>query len=437
MKSVLFVFGGLVIPAFGQYGGPAVLSRGEAPSAMTSPEISFRPFLGLGGTYITGLGGVRIDNNGAVPDASSFGERVSWGIGGSKSWRHTKVGLDYRGAFSNYSGAEAQDYINQSLLLGITQQLSSHVFVSLRENAGIFTRDDLSRGLQQTVPFDPATTYVPTTDYFDNRTYYTSTQADLRIQKTYRLSFDLGGDVFSVRRSAKVLYGSTGAVGRGDMQYRVSRFVTIGAGYGYQRYWFSHIYGGTNAHMAQGTIAVQLSRLVEFSAAVGAARVESVFAQAVPVPPEIALLLGITSGTRVVDQVSYHPNTSARISRTFQHGVLSAFGGQGITPGNGLFLTSTTSTIGAGYGYTGLRRWSLNTSATYGFSRSLGYIGGHYRTANARVSLSRSLIGNIHLVLSGGLRKYSSPDFDHYNRSTGEATLGLGWTPGDIPLRVW
>ena len=34
----------LSIPAFAQYAGPAILSRGEAPSAMGEPQITFRPY---------------------------------------------------------------------------------------------------------------------------------------------------------------------------------------------------------------------------------------------------------------------------------------------------------------------------------------------------------------------------------------------------------
>src|ERR1035437_10553014 len=32
------------MPLFAQYAGPAILSRGEAPSALAQPQIDFRPF---------------------------------------------------------------------------------------------------------------------------------------------------------------------------------------------------------------------------------------------------------------------------------------------------------------------------------------------------------------------------------------------------------
>ena len=48
----------LTIPAFAQYAGPAILSRGEAPSAMSAPQINFRPYFDVNAVYDTGLAGV-------------------------------------------------------------------------------------------------------------------------------------------------------------------------------------------------------------------------------------------------------------------------------------------------------------------------------------------------------------------------------------------
>jgi hypothetical protein len=59
-----------VSPLFAQYGGPAILARGQAPGAMAATQIDFRPFVSVTGTYDTGLNGVSVDANGApVNDA--------------------------------------------------------------------------------------------------------------------------------------------------------------------------------------------------------------------------------------------------------------------------------------------------------------------------------------------------------------------------------
>ena len=42
-------------PLYAQYGGPAILARGQAPTAMTPSKIDFRPFLSVSAGYDTGL----------------------------------------------------------------------------------------------------------------------------------------------------------------------------------------------------------------------------------------------------------------------------------------------------------------------------------------------------------------------------------------------
>jgi hypothetical protein len=96
-----------------------------------------------------------------------------------------------------------------------------HISLTLGESAGVFQRAFGLGSLSQGVPFDPSQSYIPTTDFFDNRTYYLTTQVDLRIQKTARLSFNLGGNNFLTRYRAKGLVGTTGLGARGD---RITHF---------------------------------------------------------------------------------------------------------------------------------------------------------------------------------------------------------------------
>ena len=100
-----------------------------------------------------------------LPNADSWDLTLAWGVSGSHSWKHTKLGLDYRGSLAHYVRQGAYDSISQALLLGITQQITRHVSLSLRESAGMFTRAFGQGSLSQTVPFDPSQSYIPTTDF--------------------------------------------------------------------------------------------------------------------------------------------------------------------------------------------------------------------------------------------------------------------------------
>jgi hypothetical protein len=427
----------LALPAMAQYGGPAILSRGEAPSAMSSPQIDFRPFVGIYGTYDTGLSSVAVTDVGGLANADSYGVTLNWGVSGTHSWRHTKVGLDYLGSLTHYTQKTSYDSVDQSFLLGFSHQLSRHILFSIRNNVGFTNRDQRLRGLDQTVPFDPATTYAPATDFFDNRTIYVSSQADLVYQKSSRLSFDFGGDGFTTRRRSKALYGVTGAAARADMEYRVSRRTTLGFGYSYGHYDFTRIFGGTDLHGAALNYAVQISRHVDFTGYVGVYRVESKFEEVVPVDPVIASLLGIGGGSRVVHNINYTPNVAARLSRTFSRGVLYVSGGRSVTPGNGLFLTSIETTGLVGYTFTGVRRWSFAATTFYSRGNSLGNIQGPYSMIAGSLTGSRSLGKSLHIVVDYTARQYGSTVYDKYNRLIHSAAIGLAFAPGEVPLRVW
>ena len=91
------------IPAAAQFAGPAILTRGEAPAAMDTPGIDFRPFMELGGVYDTGLTGVAVNSNGQLGSAASPGVTFSGGVSGLHSWKRTKVGLDYHGSLYHYT----------------------------------------------------------------------------------------------------------------------------------------------------------------------------------------------------------------------------------------------------------------------------------------------------------------------------------------------
>jgi hypothetical protein len=441
----LTIVGILLTPAYAQYGGPAILSRGQAPTGMSPAQIDFRPFVTFEGNYDTGLNGVSVDQNGKLVNDSGIGVSLSAGVSGLHSWKHTMLGLDYRISFRHYGNQSFYDGSDQALMLGLTQQLSRHVMFALRQSAGLSSQNYTQPILSSTIPFDPGIAYLPTTDFFDNRTIYFSTQADLRVQRSTRLSYDVGVDGFLTRRRSTALFGNKGVGARGDVQYRASRSITVGAAYSYTHYKFIGILSSTDVHGGVGTFSTRLSKTMEFSANAGFAFYETKFVRVVPIDPVVAAVIcpppGTTTQPCVATQLFYgrnwSPNISARLSKTVPRGVLTLSGGHSITPGNGLFLTSASSTVNAGYGYTGLKRWSLNASSGYSWSDSVGNIIGRYASYSIGASVSRQIITSTHFVLGFNAHSYDSPDFKNYNRWAYNIHLGLGFTPGDVPIRLW
>jgi hypothetical protein len=440
LLKAIFVLA-LGAPLYAQYGGPAVLTRGQAPAAMSAGQIDFRPFLTLSAGYDDGLNGVGVDPHGNPVNQSSYALEASGGVSGLHSWRHTQLGLNYRASIRHYPGRSFYDGSDQSIMLGLTHQFTRHIMFSLNNNAGIFSQSFNTPTLPQTVPFDPSTTYVPTNDFFDNRTVYLSSQANLIIQRSTRLSFAIGADGFLSRRRSTALYGTKGEGAHGDLQYRISRRTTIGFGYNYTHYSFTHIFSGTDLHSFVGSYAIRLSRSVEFSATAGGVRYETKFLQSVPIDPAIAIFICVPgkpcSVNQAYDAKNWTPSLAGRLSYVMRRGIVYVNGGHTITPGNGLFLTSKSTSAGGGYSYTALRKWTANLAASYNISSSMGNFIGSYGDYTATGSLSRQIARYTHGVLSFSARRYRSSDFTNYNKWSYGVRLGLGFTPGDVPIRLW
>jgi hypothetical protein len=437
----VFLLFALAAPGFAQYAGPAILSRGDAPSGIGASPITFRPYFEISGIYDTGLTGAGLNAQGELGTTSSPGIQFSGGISGTHAWRHTTIGLSYHGDVNEFQKATYFDATDQSLLLSIKHQFTRHVYLDLRESAGMFSTDSGLTALQQAVSYDPAQSTLPTTDFFDNRTLYLDTQADLIYQRSARLSFDIGGDGFIDRRRSTDLYGVTGASARGDVQYRISRRSTIGANYSFTNYSFTRIFSGTYIHGFAGTYAIQLTKHLEFSGYAGVSHIDNTLEQVVPVSPVIAAILGITSGLAVSHTLSYVPNGSGRLSEQFHNGVAYITGGHTITPGNGLFLTSTQTNASAGYTFTGVRRWSLGATVVYTkavtVGETVGGVSGAYGGTSGTLTASRLITKSMHVVAAFNVNRYDSPNFALYNRTIYSVRLGFGWAPGDVPLRVW
>lgn len=427
----------LVGPLFAQYGGPAILARGQSPGPMAVSQIDFRPFVSVSGTYSAGLNGVSVDANGIPVDDSSYGATLSFGISGMHSWKHTKVGLNYSSGLSLYAKSFYDGLSSQSFQLSLTHQLSRHAVLSLGTSALVAGTNHTTPSLPLTVEFDPATTYVPTNDFYDNRTIFLSTQASIVIQRSTRLSYSFGGDGFLTRRRSTALFGSKGAGAHGDVQYRTGRRSTVGVMYSYMHYWFNGIYGSTDSHTVGGTYSVTLSRSTQFSATAGVSRYENLFVEIVPVDPAIAAIIGISSAQRVTYYANFTPDLAARLSRVVPRGAVFLNASHGINPGNGLFLTSTSTNIGGGYNYSGLRRWAIAAGVNYNTSTSQGNVLGQYGSYSASLSASRQVAPMTHGVFSFNLRKFDSGDFTNYNKWSYSVNLGLSFSPGDIPVRLW
>ena len=173
---------------------------------------------------------------------------------------------------------------------------------------------------------------------------------------------------------------------------------------------------------------------------------ESTFLQTVPIDPNVLAILcppslvsacPLTGTTVVSNTLLWAPNFGVRLSRSFQRGVAYVSAGESITPGNGLFLTSRMATAMAGYGYSGLRKWSLGLSVSYSTALSLGNVTGNYGQVTGSYSMSRQIVKSLSFVSSFSATQYQSGSFNAYNRLIYTASVGIGFSSKKIPVRFF
>jgi hypothetical protein len=417
-----------------EYGGPAILSRGETPTSQTTAPIAFRPYIGVNAIYDNGFVPVSVTATGEIPTTDEYGVEVSAGAYVYHTWKHTTLGLNYMGDYRHYSENTYFDGTDQFLSLILKHQPSKRVEFTLRTQAGTYSRNFLtpnSLGL-----LDNNYLATPANDLFDNRVFFVSTAGDLTYRLSARLSFHIGGEGDLVRRQSSALYGVTTASARGDVEYRISRHTTLGADYHYQHYAYTGEFGDSSINSVGLNVSHQLTGHMQVSARIGGAQVQTSDLQEVPINPAVAALIGETEGIQAAYHLNYAPDLMVRLVNTFQNSEFTASYINGVTPGNGVYLTSRGQTGGGGYHYRGVRYWNFGVDGSYSRLSTLAQTLGSYASYGAGVGVTRELGKGLHAVTRFDVRRYTvSADFFEHNEY--RVTVGFSFSPGDVPLVLW
>jgi hypothetical protein len=417
------------------YGGPAILSRGETPAGQIAAPIAFRPYIGLSGVYDTGLLPVSVTSTGQIRSTDLYGVELNLGAYIYHAWKHTTLGLDYRGDFRDYS-TTYWDGTDQFLALILTHRPSRRVTFTLRNQTGIYDYNNYSSFSPQGV-LDPNYLQLPQNDIYDNRVIFAGVSADLTYMLTHRLSFNIGGEGSLVRRQSTALYGATGGIARGDLQYRISRHSTLGADYRFSYFDYTRGFGNTDIQSAGLDYSTQFTPHLQLSARVGAARVESQSLAEVALDPAVAALLGESVAIQAAYRLNYVPDVQVRLAYTLrQSRFVLAYLNQ-VIPGNGVYLTSRNDSGNASYSYSGVRHWNFGVNGGYGRMSALVQTIGAYTVYGGGAGITRDLTKGLHAVLRLDSQHYDIASSALFRHNEYRASLGLTFSPGDLPLALW
>lgn len=434
---LLVLLGALLLPAQYGTGGPAILSRsGVLGQTSTERQALFgiQPWLSANGSYDSGYQAIRLDQNGNARPVDAFSGGVSAGVRGWHNWRRTLFGVNYLANVRHYPDQPGIDGVDQMLTIGIGHQFTRRLSMSLNEMAGWFGR---SAGLWNPGFYaDPILGTAPTSEIFDTKVRFMSTTGSLTYVPTTRWSFGITGMGSVVRRSSSSFAGLNSWGALGDAGYRLSRNKTVGFFYSYQHYDFTRVFGATDVNQIGMEYSQSVGRNWKFSLLAGAARSESQFTRQVQLAPDVAAILGVGTGVEAFHGVNYGAVYRVNIERNFRRSSFGLTGGQGITPGNGYYLTSRTQFATATYSYTAFRATSISLFASYQNMSSLTKSLEKYESFYEGVSLSRKLVGFLH----GGCSFYHRHQLagnTAFKRDSYTATVFLSVTPGAIPISLW
>jgi hypothetical protein len=419
-----------------EYQGPSILSRDRTLVGERGGKlIDFRLYASLTGVYDSGLTAVATDSKGNLLNTSgSEGIEVGFGADGSKTWRRDSISLDYAGSYRHYTNNSYFDGTNQFLNLRYGRILTRRISLDVKETAGITS---LSNGAFSYLPLTTNDLVaVPANELFDNTTYYTQTRGTLIWQKTARLSFSAGGDAYAVRRRSTALAGLTGYGAHADVAYRITKRQTVNLSYNYTHYEEQRVFGYANLHTSAAGYSLGLGRQYDFSISLGASYLDYRGLETVNVDPAIVAIIGQATVTANFHRYSVVPYGQLRVIRRFQRSSFSLDASAGISPGNGVYLTSRQNTVGASYSLNGIRRWTIGARFNYSSLSTLGQTLGKYDNYQGGGGATYRLNNYVHVEGRYDYRHYTTQNAV-YQKDSNRVSIGLAFSPGDKPLSIW
>ena len=432
IATILVLYCSTMAAQFTNYLGPGILTRGASDiGTRAGQDVDLRFYVNATGIFDNGIQPYSVDGNGklAVVDGL-WGTEVALGAYGVHKFRHARLGLDYKGTYRHYTNNSFYDGTDQILTLGYTYQKSRRLVFDTRQIAGTVSQGTSFSGALPTVT-DALVT--PSSLLFDNRADFLQSSLDVNYLQSQRTVLTFGGQGFGVWRKATGLIGTEGYDLHGTVQRRLSMRTTIGASYQHAHYDYPKAFGETDINTYSAIFATQFGRYWTFSSRVGAYQAEVIGLQQVAVAPEIAALLGVATKVQTFYQKSIFPNLRFDLNRRFQRASLGFQYAQGASAGNGVYLTSREESASASFSYSATRKWSLSASAAATRLKGIAQDLQPYTQFNGGAGITYAITGPIHLIARYDARHQEIVD-GVYKGTSYRATVGISFSPGDIPL---
>lgn len=380
------------------------------------------------------LANIIFDSNLATLQGGQTGSSLGWSAGGGVSASHhtrnSAFSLSYRGDYRHYGSSGYGSGTDQNLSLGYSLQLSRRWSTSISATGGILLYGTGFYGIT------PSTSVSVATNPLTPETRFLSTGINFSYQQTRRLSYVFGGQFFLNNYNSAGGFNSIGGSGLFSVVYRLTGKTSLSGTYSHSYYAYSQNVGTSTLDGGSVTLSRTFPSHWQASATVGIFRNHA--SGTISVPVSIVLAQQTVNGyvTGPYDNVTLVPSFQGSLTHYLRRSALSISGGQGIQPGNGVYLTSRSqfftgtysystrrSNIGFGANYNRLSSIANSISQTYssgGLSASYSYVVRRHLSADFRYDL----------ISYGGLGSYSAAT-EH------RLSAGLSFSSQSIPLTLF
>jgi hypothetical protein len=419
----------------GGYLGPGVLSNGAGSIGNRGgQQVDLRYYVDASAVYDTGLQPYAVNAQGDLVIINGlYGTQLDGGIYGTHSWKTAQLGIDYSGNFYDYANASEYDGSTQNMLIGFTYQKSRHLSFDVRGVAGL---SSLSFASPTSSEAGSSIVAQPTSSIFDNRYYYFQPTVDVNFIATQRTTITVGGDAFWVNREGVGLASENGWTARGTIQHRLSRSKTIGVTYSRMHMDFSPNFGYSDINVFEGIFGTSLGRRWTFNLRAGAFQSDVSGLQSVILNPVLAALLGQSTSVTTFYHQDVYPSGQVNLTAHLKKSSFMLTGGEQVSPGNGVYLTSRLESAMLSYSYTGIKKWSFGIIGGYSRMSAIGQAIQDYATWNGGANATYGLTHSLHAVARFDARDQQI-NVVGYKQQGYRTSIGIAWSPGDIPLSLW
>ena len=185
-----------------------------------------------------------------------------------------------------------------------------------------------------------------------------------------------------------------------------------------------------------GNFTTNFARAWKFSMQAGVAISEVQSPFSFTLSPILAALLGQKSISGVAYSKVAMPSGAVTLSRQFPRSALTFSYKRGVVSGNGFTNTARNETGLGSYSYSGIRRVSLSVDGGYYGVSGLGQSFGKYSQYSGGAAASFAVAPATHLTVRYDYRDQEIAQ-STYGLQGSRVSVGIMFSPGNVPLSIW